>query len=60
MIKVAIVDDHFFFRQGVRDVLNAEPDITVVAESGDGEEALEMVADLPSGHRSDGRQSPQS
>jgi DNA-binding NarL/FixJ family response regulator len=44
MIKVAIVDDHFFFRQGVRDVLNAEPDITVVAESGDGEEAVEMVA----------------
>ncbi len=44
MIKVAIVDDHFFFRQGVRDVLNAEPDITVVAESGDGEEVLEMVA----------------
>lgn len=43
MIRVAIVDDHFFFRQGVRDVLNAEPDITVVAESGDGEEAVALV-----------------
>ncbi|MGC9521635.1 MAG: response regulator [Anaerolineae bacterium] len=43
VIRVAIIDDHFFFRQGVRDVLNAEPDITVVAESGDGEKALEML-----------------
>lgn len=43
VIRVAIIDDHFFFRQGVRDVLNAEPDITVVAESGDGEEALELL-----------------
>jgi DNA-binding NarL/FixJ family response regulator len=42
-IRVAIVDDHYFFRQGVRDVLNAEPGITVVAESGDGQEALEML-----------------
>ncbi len=48
VIRVAIVDDHFFFRQGVRDVLNAEPDITVVAESGDGREALDILrATLP-------------
>ncbi|MGC9467909.1 MAG: response regulator [Anaerolineae bacterium] len=44
IIRVAIVDDHFFFRQGVRDVLNAEPDIEIVAECGDGEQALEMLA----------------
>lgn len=42
-IRVAVVDDHYFFRQGVRDVLNADPNITVVAESGDGQEALEML-----------------
>jgi len=41
--RVAIVDDHFFFRQGVRDVLNAEPDIVVVAECEDGEGALEAL-----------------
>jgi DNA-binding NarL/FixJ family response regulator len=46
MIRVAIVDDHFFFRQGVRDVLNAEPDITVVTESGDGEEAIELICEV--------------
>jgi DNA-binding NarL/FixJ family response regulator len=43
VVKVAIVDDHPFFRQGVRDVLNAEPDIEIVAESGDGQEALDML-----------------
>lgn len=42
--RVAIVDDHFFFRQGVRDVLNAEEDIEVVAECADGEEALEVLS----------------
>ncbi len=45
IVKVAIVDDHFFFRQGIRDVLNSQPGITVVGESSDGEEALEMIAE---------------
>jgi len=45
-ITVAVVDDHPFFRQGVRDVLNEEPDINVIAESGDGEEALELLTDI--------------
>ena len=44
-VKVAIVDDHFFFRQGIRDVLNSQPGIAVVGESSDGEEALEMIAE---------------
>lgn len=43
VIRVAIVDDHFFFRQGVRDVLNVEPDIVVVAECEDGQGALEVL-----------------
>jgi two-component system response regulator DegU len=43
LLKVAVVDDHPFFRQGVRDVLNKETDIDVIAESGDGQEALEML-----------------
>ena len=43
VIRVAIVDDHFFFRQGVRDVLNVEPDIMVVAECEDGQGALEVL-----------------
>ncbi|MBN2393490.1 MAG: response regulator transcription factor [Anaerolineae bacterium] len=42
-IKVIVVDDHPFFRQGVRDVLNKEVDIEVIDESGDGQEALDLL-----------------
>ena len=45
-IQVVVVDDHPFFRQGVRDVLNAEPDIEVIGESGDGDDALDMLKNL--------------
>lgn len=42
-IRIGIVDDHPFFRQGVREVLSAEPDLEIVAEAKDGEEALEVI-----------------
>jgi DNA-binding NarL/FixJ family response regulator len=45
-IRVVIVDDHPFFRQGLHNVLSAEPDIQVVAESGNGEEALEILSEV--------------
>ncbi len=45
-IKVVVVDDHPFFRQGLRDVLAKEPDIEVIAESGDGQEALELLSQI--------------
>ena len=45
-LKVAVVDDHPFFRQGVRDVLDKEVDIEVILESGDGQEALELLRDI--------------
>jgi DNA-binding NarL/FixJ family response regulator len=45
-VQVAIIDDHPFFRQGVRDVLNAEPNIEVIAESDDGLEALKMLEEI--------------
>ncbi|MGC9396972.1 MAG: response regulator [Anaerolineae bacterium] len=45
-LKVVVVDDHPFFRQGVRDVLDKEADIEVIAESGDGQEALELLRDI--------------
>ncbi len=45
-IRVVVVDDHPFFRQGVRDVLNAEPDIHVIGESGEGYAALALVKKL--------------
>jgi DNA-binding NarL/FixJ family response regulator len=45
-LRVVVVDDHPFFRQGVRDVLDKEVDISVIAESGDGQDALELLRDI--------------
>ncbi len=42
-IKVLLVDDHAILRQGVHALLAREPDIRVVGEASDGEEALEQV-----------------
>ncbi len=45
-IRVVIVDDHPFFRQGVHDVLVAEPDIEIIGEEEHGDEALARLPDL--------------
>ncbi len=39
-VRVLVVDDHALFRRGLEMVLNAEPDIEVVAQASDGTEAL--------------------
>ena len=44
MIRVLVADDHQLVRAGVRTLLDAEPDITVVAEARDGAEAIESAA----------------
>ncbi|GII91331.1 response regulator [Sinosporangium siamense] len=43
MIRVMLVDDQELLRAGFRMVLNAQPDIEVVAEAGDGLAALECL-----------------
>ncbi len=45
-IKLVIVDDHPLFREGVRNVLDAEDDIDVLAEGTDGDQALKLIHDL--------------
>jgi DNA-binding NarL/FixJ family response regulator len=40
MIRVMLVDDHPVVREGLRGMLDAEPDLTVVGEAGSGEEAV--------------------
>jgi DNA-binding NarL/FixJ family response regulator len=45
-ISVLVVDDHPFFRQGLRDVLEVEEDLQVVGEACDGEEALHLAREL--------------
>jgi DNA-binding NarL/FixJ family response regulator len=44
-IRAMIVDDHALFRRGLEMVLNAEPDIELVAEASDGAEAVEKAGE---------------
>jgi two-component system NarL family response regulator len=39
--RVLLVDDHALFRTGVANIINQEPDLRVVAEAGNGVEAIE-------------------
>jgi DNA-binding NarL/FixJ family response regulator len=41
MIRVVLADDQALIRGGLRSILESEPDITVVAEAGDGRQAIE-------------------
>jgi len=41
--RILLVDDHGLVRRGLRLILDAEPDLTVVAEAGDGAEAVELA-----------------
>jgi two-component system response regulator DegU len=45
-IKVLIVDDHPFFREGLRNILSTTDDLQVVGEAQDGAEALKTVQSL--------------
>ncbi len=42
-IRVAIVDDEPLAREGVRLLLESDPEIDIVAEAGNGAEALQMI-----------------
>ncbi len=46
MIRVLLVDDHTLMRQGTHALLRESPDIEVVAETGQGEEALVLAEQL--------------
>ncbi|GAA1277601.1 response regulator transcription factor [Saccharothrix xinjiangensis] len=43
MIRVLLVDDEALVRAGVRAILDTDPGIEVVAEAGDGHEALDLA-----------------
>lgn len=45
-IKVFLVDDHEIFRNGLKQLVDSEPDMEVVGEAGDGETALEVLRAL--------------
>lgn len=46
MIQVLIVDDQELVRAGFRALLDSDPDITVVGEASDGDEAVELTEDV--------------
>jgi len=41
-IRILMVDDHALLREGVNALISAEPDMELVAEASNGEEAIEM------------------
>lgn len=43
MIRVVLVDDQALFRAGIRMLVASQPDLEVVGEAGNGQEALEVV-----------------
>jgi two-component system NarL family response regulator len=44
-IRVLIADDHPIFRVGLRNLIDQQPDMQVVAEAGDGPEAVRVISD---------------
>lgn len=45
MVKILIVDDHKIVRQGLKSLIENNPDYTVVGEAGNGKEAIDMTSE---------------
>jgi two-component system response regulator NreC len=45
-VDILLADDHGVLRAGLRALLNAEPDLSVVGEAATGDEALQLAAEL--------------
>ena len=45
-MKVLLADDHRIVREGLKSLLQTQPDLEVVAEASDGRQAVEMARDL--------------
>lgn len=45
-ITILLADDHVLVREGTRELLEHENDMSVVGEAGDGEQAVDLAADL--------------
>ena len=45
-LRVMVVDDHALFRRGLEMVLSQEPDIELVGEASDGQEAIDKAQEV--------------
>lgn len=45
-IRILLVDDHALVRAGIRALIEGKPGIEVIAETGDGDEALRLIGEL--------------
>jgi two-component system response regulator NreC len=45
-LRIILVDDHGIIRQGLRSLLESQPDIEVIGEAEDGRSAIELVREL--------------
>lgn len=45
VVRIMLADDHLLLRQVVREIVDREPDLEVVAEAGDGEAAVQQAAE---------------
>ncbi len=45
-IKVLLVDDHTLFREGIAEIFDAEEDMEVIGEAANGQEAIELAAEV--------------
>ena len=46
-IRVMLVDDYPMIRAGIRTLFTGEEDIEIVGEAADGQEALELLQNIP-------------
>ncbi|CAN5448243.1 hypothetical protein BH20ACI1_BH20ACI1_13130 [soil metagenome] len=45
-IRIVIADDHPIMRQGLKQIIEIEPNLKIVGEAGNGYEALAMIEEL--------------
>ena len=45
-LRILLADDHAVVRQGFRRILEAQPDMEIIGEAGNGREAVELAAQL--------------
>ena len=54
LIRILTVDDHALLRNGIAGLVNAEPDMKMIAEAATGVEAMKQFRQSSSGHHVDG------